>query len=550
VLFKDLNPGAAGSSPGGWTAVNGRAVFSATTAAAGTELWVSDGTAPGTVLLLDANAGAGSATPEFLGNLVVGGVGQANTLLVLMTTAANGAELWTTDGTPGGTALFKDINPGTGDSGASAWNVVNGRAVFAADDGTNGRELWVSDGTPAGTVLLVDARPGALGSNPTAIGYVSVNGVPDSNRMLFLMDDGSTGQELWVTDGTPGGTALFTDANAGVAGSFATAGMEIGGNTADLSAAPAGVTLVLGDAGTAQDANGSAFADTLTGNAGVNWLDGGAGDDVLNGGAGNDVLFGGPDGDPGQDIAVFSGLRAESEIRFDLATNIYTVLGPDGGDLLKNINTLQFADRNVNIRGTDTLPRHLVNVSFPQPGGSSIDRFMIGSAYTGGVAGLSDEFIFPTTENINIASTLPSAFIRTGAGNDAITVFSGRNVIDAFTGSNFMTGGSGQDTFFVDGRGGGVTWDTLVNFAIGDEVTLWGYVDGISADGKDPNTWYVSDGTPGFTGLTVHARLGGAGTPINASITFAGLASEDRSNMFVSTGSVGGNDYLYITRIA
>ena len=446
-----------------------------------------------------------------------------------------------------GTVLFKDINPGLGDSGASAWNVVNGRAVFAADDGSNGRELWVSDGTPGGTVLLVDARPGAPGSNPTAMGYVTVNGVPDSDQMLFLMDGGTTGQELWVTDGTPGGTALFKDVNAGAAGSFATAGMEIGGATADLSAAPAGVTLALGAAGTAQNAIGTPFADVLTGNAGVNQLEGGAGADILTGGAGNDILFGGPEFDVGADIAVFSGTRAESEIRFDLATNLYTVLGPDGADLLKNVNNLQFDDRTIPIRGADTLPRHLVNVSFPQPGGGSIDRFMIGSPYTGGVVGLSDEFIFPTTENINIASTLPSAFIRTGAGNDAITVFGGRNVIDAFTGSNFLTGGSGQDTFFVDGRGGGVTWDTIVDFGIGDEVTLWGYVDGVSTDGANVNTWYVSDGTPGFTGLTVHARL--AGTDINASITFAGMVSEDRNKMFVSTGTVGGNDYLYIQRL-
>jgi ELWxxDGT repeat protein len=550
VLFKDLDPGSAGSSPSAWTAVNGRAVFTATTAAAGTELWVSDGTAPGTVLLLDANPGSASAAPEILGRLVVGGVENANTLLVRLDDGTNGAELWTTDGTPGGTVLFKDINPGSGASDAGAWSVVNGRAVFAADDGTNGRELWVSDGSPGGTVLLLDARPGALGSNPTPVGPLMVGGVADPARMLFLMDDGTTGQELWVTDGTPGGTALFQNANEGVGGSFATAGMEVGGALVDLSAAPAGVVFALGATGPA-NATGSAFADTLGGTAADNQLDGGLGDDVLTGGLGNDILFGGPEFGGGEDIAVFSGTRAESEIRFDLATNLYTVLGPDGADLLKNVNNLQFADRTIPIRGADTLPRHLVNVSFPQPGGGSIDRFMIGSPYpAGGVAGVTDEFIFPTTENINIASTLPNSFIRTGAGNDAVTVFSGRNVIDTFTGSNFITGGSGHDTFFVDGRGGGVTWDTIVDFGIGDEVTLWGYVDGVSADGKDTNSWYASDGTPGFTGLTVHARLAGAGTDINASITFAGMASEARANMFVSTGNVSGNDYLYITRLS
>jgi len=167
---------------------------------------------------------------------------------------------------------------------------------------------------------------------------------------------------------------------------------------------------------------------------------------------------------------------------------------------------------------------------------------MLSSSYDGAVAGLTDEFVFPTPENINIASTLPNAFIRTGAGNDAISVASSRNVIDAFTGSNFLTGGSGHDTFFLDARGGGSTWDTIVNFALGDEVTLWGYVAGVSIDGLDKDTWYASDGVDPFKGLTVHAKLDGVN--FGTSITFAGLSLGDRAKLAVTTGNVSGNDYL------
>ena len=543
VLFKDIDPGSAGSNPGGWTAVNGRAVFVASTAAAGTELWVSDGTAVGTVLLKDARSGVASSAPEILGALLVGGVASANTLLVRLDDGVSGVELWTTDGTPGGTVLFKDINAGAGDGLPGPWTRVGSRAVFVADDGSSGSELWVSDGTAIGTTLLLDARPGAEGSAPSLVGYLSVGGVVDSGRALFLLDDGLTGQELWVTDGTPGGTVLFKDGNAGLTGSFATVGLDLVIPTVDLSPSAVSVVFALGAADSANNVIGSGFGDTLDGNGGNNVLLGGGGDDQLRGLGGNDLI----DGGPGLNRAVFTGIRGASELRFEEPTpGVFNVIvvGPDGVDTTTNVQSIQFSDRTTQIYGI-TGVQHLVNVSFPNTG---TNRFMLGDAYTGGVVGLTDEFIFPTPENINIASTLPSAFIRTGSGNDAITVFSGRNVIDAFTGSNFLTGGSGQDTFFLDARGGGVTWDSIVGFGVGDEVTLFGYIDGVSTDGFDKDKWYSSDGVDPFKGLTVHAKLDG--TNISASITFAGLSFADRNNLAVTTGTVEGSEYLYITRLA
>lgn len=168
--------------------------------------------------------------------------------------------------------------------------------------------------------------------------------------------------------------------------------------------------------------------------------------------------------------------------------------------------------------------------------------------YLGPVAGIEKEFILVTSDNLNVSAAGDNWFIHSGGGTDGLAAHGGRNVLDGGTGSNFLTGGSGQDTFFLDARGGGATWNTIVNFGIGDEVTLWGYKELVSTDGYDKNTWYASDGVDPYKGMTVHAKLDGIN--FGTSITFAGLTLGDRDKMAVSVGNVAGNDYLYITRIS
>jgi len=101
VRVKDINPGANGSIPGGFTVFNNAVYFSAFDGASGFELWKSDGTEAGTVRV-------------------------------------------------------KDINPGAGGSSPFGFTVLNNTLYFSADDGTNGFELWKSDGTEAGTVRVKD----------------------------------------------------------------------------------------------------------------------------------------------------------------------------------------------------------------------------------------------------------------------------------------------------------------------------------------------------------------------------------------------------------
>src|SRR4051812_12663058 len=57
-LLKDINPGSGNSTPTILTNVNGTMYFSASDGATGQELWKSDGTAAGTVLVKDISAGS------------------------------------------------------------------------------------------------------------------------------------------------------------------------------------------------------------------------------------------------------------------------------------------------------------------------------------------------------------------------------------------------------------------------------------------------------------------------------------------------------------
>jgi ELWxxDGT repeat protein len=55
--------------------------------------------------------------------------------------AARIDELWRTDGTPSGTTLAANIDPG-GSSSPQTFTNLSGTVLFTADDGVVGTEIW------------------------------------------------------------------------------------------------------------------------------------------------------------------------------------------------------------------------------------------------------------------------------------------------------------------------------------------------------------------------------------------------------------------------
>lgn len=207
ILVKDISPGPSGSMSSGFRAFNDLVFFQADDGASGVELWKTDGTGEGTMRVKDISPGEGSSNPS---GLVVMNGG----LFFYADDGSRGSELWTSDGTAEGTVLLKDVYPGAEGSFPAELVTVGDVLYFHAEDDLHGRELWKSDGTEQGTVMLKDLHSEG-GSFPSEL--TSVN-----DLLLFHADDGIYGRELWKTDGTEAGTEMIADIFPNEKGSFPT----------------------------------------------------------------------------------------------------------------------------------------------------------------------------------------------------------------------------------------------------------------------------------------------------------------------------------------
>jgi ELWxxDGT repeat protein len=255
MMLKDIN--LAPAMRGSIKMSDARIIFENSDTIHGNELWVTDGTEIGTKMILDINPGLPSSFPgsepdvsyaprSFFLNTTT------NVVFFLATRPDEGTEIWRTDGTPAGTFIVADTEPGTDslseitylgetgnrvlmyvvDSGgyfghvwssdgtaagtfkvatsrswmsASVGVKYNGLVYFGARVSTNGTTLWRSDGTNAGTVIVKET--GAYGMWDYAPAQLQVvNG-----KLYFIGYNSSTGKEPWISDGTTAGTTILRD---------------------------------------------------------------------------------------------------------------------------------------------------------------------------------------------------------------------------------------------------------------------------------------------------------------------------------------------------
>lgn len=213
VLVKDINPGAIGSDPDNLVVLGSTIYFSANDGVHGVELWKTDGTAAGTSMVQDINTGPSSSNPDALVTL-------PGFVYFSATDNTHGNELWKTNGTT--TSLVTDIRTGAASSSPASLTVFGSGIVFSADDGTNGKELWSSNGTTA--TLIKDIEPSAGSSDP---GAFCVNG----SNIYFKSTTSTYGTEPWISDGTTAGTHLLADMNPGTSGCMITDFRPLGANT-------------------------------------------------------------------------------------------------------------------------------------------------------------------------------------------------------------------------------------------------------------------------------------------------------------------------------
>ena len=212
VLLADVNPGAANSNPAEFVEVDDTVFFAASKSGFDRGLWKTDGSLPGTQLvkgLIDGTGMFGPANLAAIGNRLffaasdkIGG------------RLFHGDELWVSDGTTDGTMLVKNIRPGGGCHAPGLCPIVgspplgskprmisdvDGEALFYAfAERQSG--LWKSDGTEDGTELLkvIDIQSGA-------------ESAVINESLFFVGANGVDGREIFKSDGTQKGTMLVKD---------------------------------------------------------------------------------------------------------------------------------------------------------------------------------------------------------------------------------------------------------------------------------------------------------------------------------------------------
>jgi serralysin len=184
-----------------------------------------------------------------------------------------------------------------------------------------------------------------------------------------------------------------------------------------------------------------AVIENAIGGSGSERIFGNGADNRLTGGGGNDTI----DGGLGIDTAIFSGNRSAYTITFDGTRT--TISGPDGTDVLTNVEFFQFADQIVAAQA----PTGGLTLS-----GDVTDNAINGTAFNDVLSGLGGA---DTLNGLGGDDSLDG-----GTGADRIDGGSGADTVIGGAGNDTLTGGDGIDWVVFRGSGG---TGVVVNLAAG-----------------------------------------------------------------------------------
>lgn len=180
--------------------LGGRHYFIAHSAAASSELWVSDGTLAGTRPITDFDVEEPFFAPLFAGQIAAAG----GRIVFRARDLEHGMQLWATDGRPEGTTRLTGDCPGPCPSFEDIYTLASfdGRVFATGRDADFGFDLWVTDGTPTGSRIFLDSGPN---------GMVSVNPVAEGDQLFFLASRPAEGAEIWALGAGAAAARPLTD---------------------------------------------------------------------------------------------------------------------------------------------------------------------------------------------------------------------------------------------------------------------------------------------------------------------------------------------------
>jgi ELWxxDGT repeat protein len=134
LMVKDISSGTTESQPQNLTVVGNTLYFTATDEVHGHELWRSDGTEAGTFMIKDIRPGNSPYIPYMpYGSYPTGLVASGTLLYFIAADNDHGFELWRSDGSEAGTVMVADLMAGSNQSNITIYGMINGSIYFVAD---------------------------------------------------------------------------------------------------------------------------------------------------------------------------------------------------------------------------------------------------------------------------------------------------------------------------------------------------------------------------------------------------------------------------------